>query len=83
MSDTRIHKLLKVLDFFHSWENQFATQKEQGQHLISRQTQEDIDCSIYGFIQIAHVATYLNILIIPGYLNSDLIENWFCPIRGL
>ena len=38
MSDTRIQKLLKVLDFFHSWENQFATQKEEARHFISRQT---------------------------------------------
>ena len=38
ISDTRIQKLLKVLDFFHSWENHFATQKEQARHLISRQT---------------------------------------------
>ena len=94
MSDTRIQKLLKVLDFFHSWENQFATQKEQGQHLISRQTQEDIDCSIYGFIQIAHVAMDLIQGLHNGFnqnpslhqigpcINSNLISGSIVSAKG-
>ena len=29
------------------------------------------------------MSTSLKVPIIPGYFNSDLIENWFCQVRGL
>ena len=49
---------------------------------MSCQTREDIDSSIYGFIEIVKVATELKVPIVPGYFNLDLIENWFCQICG-
>ena len=52
-------------------------------HLITQETHEGIDSCVYGFVNIVQVATQLNIPIVPGYFNSDLIENWFCQIRGL
>ena len=83
VNDGRIQKLLDVLKFFHNWEDSFKEPKEIAKHLISRQTREDIDSSVYGFIEIVNVASSLNIGIIPGYFNSDLIENWFCQMRSL
>ena len=81
--DGHIQKLLKVLNFFHKWEEQFDNPKNKEQHLITRQTREDIDSSIYGFLDMVSVASSLGIPIIPGYFNSDLIENWFCQMRCL
>ena len=50
-----------------------------------RQTSEDIDSSIYGFMEMVNVAASLGIGLFPGYFNSDLIENWFsqmCSLRN-
>ena len=38
---------------------------------------------IYGFIEMINVAASLGIGLVPGYFNSDLIENWFTQIRSL
>ena len=51
--------------------------------MITRETREDIDSSLYGFIKVVRIATSLNVPTIPGYFNSDLIEMWFCQMRGL
>lgn len=76
LPDPRIGKLLQILQFFHDWESEFSTGQERAKHLISRQTCEDIDSSIYGFIQIIKVATEMQIPLVPGYFNSELIEIW-------
>ena len=81
MQDARIVKLLSILDFFHKWEQEYKD--PHSKYLITKETQEDIDACIYGFIHIAEIGTKLNIPIPPGYINLDLIENWFCQIRGL
>ena len=52
-------------------------------HLITKETRQDIDSCIYGFISLLTAAEKLKIALIPGYINSDLIENWFCQHRGL
>ena len=52
-------------------------------HLIPRETQEDIDACIYGFMHLAKVACDINVPVSPGYINSDLIENWFAQMRSL
>ena len=52
-------------------------------HLITGETCEDIDSCVYSFVNVVQIATKLNIPIVPGYFNSDLIKNWFCQIRGL
>ena len=83
VQDHRIQKLLDVLHFFQRWEGEYSNPKDINKHLISSQTRQDIDSSIYGFIEMVNVATKLHIGLIPGYFNSDLIENWFCQMRGL
>ena len=82
-SDIQISNLFDILEFFHEWESQFSTTKEKAKHLITNETRQDIDSCIYGFVALLEVAQKLQISLIPGYINSDLIENWFCQHRGL
>ena len=51
--------------------------------MITRETCKDIDSCIYGFINVIKVTPSKQIPLVPTYFNSDLIENWFCQIRGL
>ena len=48
-----------------------------------KETREDIDSLIYGFVSLLKSAQTLKLALLPGYVNSDLIENWFCQHRGL
>lgn len=80
--DHRIEKVLKVLHFFHEWENEYVDVKLQRFHLITRETREDIDSSLYGFIEAVKLASKNQLCLNAGYFNSDLIENWFCMQRG-
>ena len=48
-----------------------------------KETREDIDSCIYGFVSLLKSAQSLKLALLPGYVNSDLIENWFCQHRGL
>ena len=81
--DSRVCVLLNILHFFHSWEDQFSDSKLQRKHFLTHEVREDIDACIYGFIHLVEVAQKIKVPIAPGYTNSDLIENWFCQIRGL
>ena len=83
VSDPSIDKLVEILQFFHNWENEYTNSKDQMKHLITRETRQDIDSCIYGFISLLTAAEKLLIPLVPGYINSDLIENWFCQHRGL
>ena len=83
LQDSNICQLLQCLDFFHKWESQHESPKEKMKHLITRETRQDIDSCIYGFLHLLTVAQKLKIALVPGYINSDLIENWFCQHRGL
>ena len=82
-NDLRIKELMSTLQFFHTWEDQFESPKEKVKHLITKETRQDIDSCIYGFVSLLTVVEKLNLAILPGYINSDLIENWFCQHRGL
>ena len=81
--DIHIQKLLSVVEFFQEWEQEFSSSKDIAKHLLTCQTREDIDSCIYGFVEMVKCRSSLNISLIPGYFNSDLIENWFCQIHGL
>ena len=83
ISEEPVQQLLTNLKFFHEWENEFSTPKDKMKHLITIETREDIDSCVYGFVNLLKVAQKLDIKLKPGYINSDLIENWFCQHRGL
>ena len=82
-SEAAVVNLLKCLDFFHKWELEYESTKDKMKHLITKETRQDIDSCIYGFVSLLNIAQNLNIVLVPGYINSDLIENWFCQHRGL
>ena len=82
-TDLCIAQLKDVLKCFHLWEDQYSTYKDKQKHLITGETRQDIDSCIYGFLALLSVAEKLKISLVPGYINSDLIENWFCQHRGL
>ena len=83
VSDNSVCTLMQKLTFFHNWEKEFTSPKDQMKHLITKETRQDIDACIYGFINLLKVAQQLKITLVPGYINSDLIENWFCQHCGL
>ena len=83
ISEQPVQQLMKDLTFFHNWEKEFTSPKEKLKHLITKETREDIDSCVYGFVNLLKVAQKLDITLRPGYINSDLIENWFCQHRGL
>ena len=82
-TDAQISVLLQNLNFFHKWESEYTSPKDKVKHLITKETRQDIDSCIYGFISLLNIAEKLKIALVPGYINSDLIENWFCQHRGL
>ena len=83
VGDPKVSRLFETLRFFHSWEDQYLTTKDQTKYLITRETRQDIDSCLYGFVSLLSVAERLKLPLVPGYINSDLIENWFCQHRGL
>ena len=83
VKDGSVSELLDCLSFFHKWEDQHESGKDKIKHLITRETRQDIDSCVYGFVHLLSVSEKLKISLIPGYINSDLIENWFCQHRGL
>ena len=83
MYDDRLCQLKEVLAFFHDWESEYSGPKLHTKHLITTETCEDIDSSIYNFMHLAKVGCDINVPVAPGYIYSDLIENWFGQIRSL
>ena len=83
MHDSHKEKLVQVLEFFHTWEKESVSTKDKNRHLITRQTWQDIDSCIHGFIEMISVTSKLSIPVVPGYFNSDFIENWFCQMRTI
>ena len=53
-TDNRLPKLLQIGQFFQTWESQIreSTLYSQNKHLITKETREDINCCINGFISL-------------------------------
>ena len=79
LDDVCISKILDVLHFSQLWESEFETQ-DKYRHLITRETREDTDTSIYGFVNVVRsnksdedsIGTRFILILI-------LIENWSLP----
>ena len=78
--DPRLSTLKEVLDFFHDWENQHTDKKSARKHLITPQTRQDINSTIMGLLKVIESANGLGIPVNLGYMNGDLVENWFSQI---
>ena len=83
LEDLRVKEIVKIIEFFDQWESQFSDEKQRERHMMTKETWDDVFCSLIGFLEVLKISIDNSIAIIPGYFNSDLIENWFCQLRGL
>ncbi|KAJ8319800.1 hypothetical protein KUTeg_001387 [Tegillarca granosa] len=86
-SDDRLRENHDVMDFFVEWEREIKKDskiKNNGKHLISLQTRQDIISSILGFEELCKQKfKHSNFSMVPNRINSDVIENIFCQQRTL
>lgn len=83
--DNRIKSLKANLDFFNTWESDIISSEQYSKkkNLMTSQTRDDINSSISGFISLINLQVKKGHFITPGYMNSDLVENFFCQQRGI
>ncbi|XP_014663462.1 PREDICTED: uncharacterized protein LOC106806123, partial [Priapulus caudatus] len=67
--------MVDALDFFNQWESN-ALDKS----LVL--TRDDLN-SVFGFLAMTERPIKDTISLTPGYINSDIVENFFCQQRGL
>ncbi|KAK3083414.1 hypothetical protein FSP39_021984 [Pinctada imbricata] len=89
--DPRLIQCEHVLQWFLEWEK-YNNEKCDGpkarieKSLISYQTREDIFSLLKGFQEFVKErfrTCKTSVSIIPGRINSDVIENVFCQMRGM
>ncbi|KAL3857566.1 hypothetical protein ACJMK2_012217 [Sinanodonta woodiana] len=85
ISDPRLDMLHEVLSFFNTWEKTVSesTILVSQKHLMSKETRDDLNSSLMGFISLCRQHVGNGRAISPGFFNSDLIENFFCQQRGI
>ena len=80
VEDTRLNDISDSLKFFNDWE---ANCKNQAKELLTRETRDDLNSSVAGFIQVCQRVIPKGVGVRPKFFNSDLIENFFCQQRGI
>lgn len=87
VNDDRVQQLDKVLKFFQAWQTEIlssnATTKVKNSRLITKETREDIESCLTGFIELVKYVAKLGMALVPGFINSDPVENFFCQQRGI
>ncbi|CAC5362859.1 unnamed protein product [Mytilus coruscus] len=85
LQDPRLQKLKNVLLFFNKWEKEIEHCKlySASKNLITFQIREDLNSSIQGFLSLCEQHVGNGNGMNPGYINSDIIENNFCQLRGI
>ena len=80
LDDIRLSELQEILEWLDSWGKQ-----ENKRSKLSYQTQEDLTSMICGFIHVVqeHITSKRSTAIVPGRVNSDIVENMFCQQRTL
>ena len=61
-----------MLDFFETWE---VEAKKKTKSLMSPQCREDLASTILGFLCLCQEAMKDGYCLIPGRVNSDVVEN--------
>ena len=88
ISDDRLKQITSVLDWFMEWESEIKSSKSipaklKDKHLISDQCRQDLQSLILGFRQICLIRlSSPGATLVPGRVNSDPIENFFCQQRA-
>lgn len=85
LDDDRLVKIRTSLEFFNSWEKSVESSKDgkAAKNLLTQETRDDLNLSVLGFIEVAKAVIAGGHSIVPCYLNSDLVENFFCQQRGI
>ena len=82
ISDGRLAKLKSVLHFFNEWESAYKSKSEK-RHILTQETRDDINGCIGGFLSLCSYVIPERVIVTPGNINSDLVENFFCQERGI
>ena len=84
-SDKRIVSLRKALKFFNDWEEciEESNLYVKSKNLMTSETRDDLNSSILGFISLCQLVIGGGNIINSGFLNSDLVENFFGQQRGI
>lgn len=85
LTDPRLAEIKAASQFFESWKR---TVEESpfyvaSKHFLTRETAEDLQSSLVGFIALCQLHLTSGNSINPGYINSDIVENFFCQQRGI
>lgn len=77
MKDSRVSKLQRASKYFRQFVNKDV------KHSFTAETSYDIVCTIDGLLELIHYCVSRRISVVPGHLNSDIIENHFSLVRGM
>ena len=85
LSDGRLKQLKTASQFFLSWKTDVEESPllVTSKHFLTRETAEDLQSSLVGFISLCEQHITSGHSINPGYINSDIVENFFCKQRGI
>lgn len=75
--DTRLDVLRNASQYFSQFKG--VSPKES----FTRETAYDIMCTVDGLLEFITRNLKENKSIVPAFLNSDIVENHFCMVRGL
>lgn len=80
LDDVRLSEMKEVLSWLDSW-----GREEKKQSKLSYQTQEDVTSMLTGLTYLVeqNLKAKQGAAIVPGRVNSDLVENIFCQQRTL
>ena len=83
--DRRLTQLTESLKFFNEWEMEVNQQPSlvAAKNLMTKETRDDLNGCIVGFMEVCKRWIAAAISVRPGYFNSDVVENFFCQQRGL
>ena len=83
LSDQRMLDNQKVLDYLVEWRNQKDVNPRT--NFITRESYEDLVSMLTGFQKLVEIKLHLHPVgyIVPGRVNTDVVENFFCSQRGI
>jgi hypothetical protein len=85
MSDNRINQIATASKFFLDWEKEVieSVLLAKSKNYLTKETSEDIQSALMGFVSLCGEHVSGGNTINPGYMNSDIVENLFCQQRGI
>lgn len=78
LTDPRLAEIRKASQFFESWKRTVEESPFQvaSKHFLTRETAEDLQSSLVGFLSLCQLHLTSGNSINPGYINSDIVENF-------